>query len=46
LEEKVRRALALIETLPETNRRRSLLHTAVLRRDELLLDGLLAELKK
>ena len=44
LEQKVRLATALLEKLPANDPRARLLHAAVLRRDEALLDGVLSEL--
>ena len=44
LEHKVRLAMALLERLPPNDSRARLLHAAVLRRDESLLDGVLSEL--
>jgi hypothetical protein len=46
LEKKVNLARALMKDLPATDARVRLLHVAVLRRDEALLDGVLAELNK
>ena len=44
LEHKVRLATALLEKLPANDPRARMLHVAVLRRDEALLDGVLSEL--
>jgi hypothetical protein len=44
LEHKMRVAMALLEKLPANDPRARLLHVAVLRRDESLLDGVLSEL--
>lgn len=44
LEEKARLAQRLLERLPPNDRRRRLLHAAILRRDEMLLDGFIEEL--
>jgi hypothetical protein len=44
LEQKMLRATALLEKLPVNDPRARLLHAAVLRRDESLLDGVLSEL--
>jgi hypothetical protein len=44
IREKVRAARAHLERLPKTDRRARLLHAAVVRRDEVLLDALLQEL--
>lgn len=43
---KVGEAEALLEQLPPTDTRAALLRVAVLRRDEVLIDGLLAELSR
>jgi len=45
IREKVRVARAHLERLPKTDRRARLLHAAVVRRDEVLLDALLQELE-
>jgi hypothetical protein len=44
LEHKVQTAMALLAKLPPNDPRARLLHVAVLRRDEALLDGVLSEL--
>lgn len=44
IREKVRAARAHLDRLPKTDRRARLLHAAVVRRDEVLLDALLQEL--
>jgi hypothetical protein len=44
LRTKVKAARAHLERLPKSHRRARLLHAAVVRRDEVLLDALLAEL--
>jgi hypothetical protein len=44
LEKKARLARQLLERLPPNDRRRRLLHAAILRRDEILLDGFISEL--
>jgi len=46
IEQKLRIAMALMGNLPPSDARVRLLHVAVLRRDEALLDGVLAELNK
>lgn len=46
LEKKVLKAGALLRDLPPTDSRVRLLHVAIMRRDEALLDGVLAELNK
>jgi hypothetical protein len=46
LEHKVRLASALMRDLPSTDMRVRLLNIAIMRRDESLLDGVLAELNK
>jgi hypothetical protein len=46
IEHKVRLASALMRDLPITDSRVRLLHIAIMRRDEALLDGVLAELNK
>jgi hypothetical protein len=46
LERKVRLATALMRDLPTSDARVRLLHIAIMRRDESLLDGVLAELNK
>ena len=46
LEQKLRLATALMRDLPSTDSRVRLLHIAIMRRDESLLDGVLAELNK
>ena len=46
IEQKVRLALALMQNLPPTDTRVRLLNIAIMRRDEALLDGVLAELNK
>jgi hypothetical protein len=46
MERKVRMATALMGNLPPTDTRVRLLNIAILRRDESLLDGVLAELNK
>lgn len=46
LEHKVRLASALMRNLPSTDMRVRLLNIAIMRRDESLLDGVLAELNK
>ncbi len=46
IEQKVRLASTLIRDLPATDARVRLLHIAVMRRDESLLDGVLSELNK
>jgi hypothetical protein len=46
LEHKVRLATALVRNLPPTDTRVRLLNIAIMRRDESLLDGVLAELNK
>jgi hypothetical protein len=46
LEQKVRVASALLRGLPPTDTRVRLLNIAIMRRDESLLDGVLAELNK
>lgn len=46
IEQKVRLALALTHNLPSTDMRVRLLNIAIVRRDESLLDGVLAELNK
>jgi hypothetical protein len=44
LDRKARLAARLLEGLPPNDRRRRLLHAAILRRDEMLLDGFIEEL--
>lgn len=44
LEQKAKLAQRLLQQLPENDRRRRLLHAAIMRRDEVLLDGFIAEL--
>lgn len=46
IEQKLRLATALMRDLPITDTRVRLLHIAIMRRDESLLDGVLAELNK
>ena len=46
IESKVRLASALIRNLPFSDARVRLLHIAIMRRDESLLDGVLAELNR
>jgi hypothetical protein len=46
LEHKVRLASVLMQDLPATDTRVRLLNIAIMRRDEALLDGVLAELNK
>jgi len=46
IEQKVRVATALMSNLPSTDTRVRLLNIAIMRRDESLLDGVLAELNK
>jgi len=46
LEKKMNLARELMKDLPATDARVRLLHVAILRRDESLLDGVLAELNK
>lgn len=46
LEKKLQLATELTKELPPTDARVRLLHVAVMRRDEALLDGVLAELNK
>ncbi len=46
IEQKVRVATALMRDLPPTDTRVRLLNIAIMRRDESLLDGVLAELNK
>jgi len=46
LEKKMRRAGELMRDLPTTDSRVRLLYVAIMRRDEALLDGVLAELNK
>ena len=46
LDHKLRLAMALMRDLPITDTRVRLLHIAIMRRDESLLDGVLAELNK
>lgn len=46
LEQKVRLASVLLRDLPATDSRVRLLNIAIMRRDESLLDGVLAELNK
>jgi hypothetical protein len=46
IEGKLRIATALMRDLPSTDSRVRLLHIAIMRRDESLLDGVLAELNK
>ncbi len=46
IEQKVRLATALMRDLPMSDARVRLLHIAIMRRDESLLDGVLAELNK
>lgn len=46
LEKKMQIAGALMKDLPSTDTRVRLLYVAIMRRDEALLDGLLAELNK
>lgn len=46
LEQKLRIATALVQNLPITDTRVRLLTVAIMRRDEALLDGVLAELNK
>lgn len=46
IEQKVRVASALMRNLPPTDTRVRLLNIAIMRRDESLLDGVLAELNK
>jgi len=46
LEKKMRRAGELMRDLPATDSRVRLLYIAIMRRDEALLDGVLAELNK
>jgi hypothetical protein len=45
IEQKLRRATELLRRLPMSDTRVRLLHAAVLRRDEALLDGVLRELE-
>jgi hypothetical protein len=44
LDEKARKAQRLLDRLPPNDRRRRLLYAAILRRDEILLDGFIEEL--
>lgn len=46
IDHKLRLATALMRDLPITDSRVRLLHIAIMRRDEALLDGVLAELNK
>jgi hypothetical protein len=46
IEQKLRVATALVRNLPPTDTRVRLLNIAIMRRDESLLDGVLAELNK
>jgi hypothetical protein len=46
IEQKVRLATALMRDLPMSDARVRLVHIAIMRRDESLLDGVLAELNK
>ena len=46
MEQKLRVATALVRDLPPTDTRVRLLNIAIMRRDESLLDGVLAELNK
>ncbi len=46
LEKKMRLAGELVKNLPVTDARVRLLHVAIMRRDEALLDGVLCELNK
>jgi hypothetical protein len=46
LERKMRLASELVRNLPTTDSRVRLLYVAIMRRDETLLDGVLAELNK
>jgi hypothetical protein len=46
LEQKMRKAGALLQNLPPSDSRVRLLYVAIMRRDEALLDGVLAELNK
>jgi hypothetical protein len=46
IEQKARVATALVQNLPPTDTRVRLLSIAIMRRDESLLDGVLAELNK
>lgn len=46
LEKKMRKAGELMRDLPSTDSRVRLLYVAIMRRDEALLDGVLAELNK
>ena len=46
IEQKLRVATALVRNLPPTDTRVRLLNIAIMRRDEALLDGVLAELNK
>ncbi|HYJ09939.1 MAG TPA: hypothetical protein VEX18_13045 [Polyangiaceae bacterium] len=46
IERKLRIATALMRDLPSTDARVRLLHIAIMRRDESLLDGVLAELNR
>jgi hypothetical protein len=46
IEQKLRLATALMRNLPSTDTRVRLLNIAIMRRDESLLDGILAELNK
>jgi hypothetical protein len=46
IEQKLRLASALMRNLPATDTRVRLLNIAIMRRDESLLDGVLAELNK
>jgi len=45
LEQKLRRGRTLLATLPAGDDRARLLHVAIMRRDESLLDGILASLE-
>jgi hypothetical protein len=45
LEAKLRAARAVLATLPATDDRARLLHTAIVRRDESLLEGVLASIE-
>jgi hypothetical protein len=45
LEAKLRTARAVLETMPATDDRARLLHIAIVRRDESLLDGVLAAIE-
>jgi hypothetical protein len=46
IEQKLRVAMALMRDVPPTDTRMRLLNIAIMRRDESLLDGVLAELNK